>query len=123
MADNYVGGIVLTINGTDYEITSLEPTLRTGRTVVRTMNRQGRALGTSKGVADYDLRITVPIPKEGEPDWNALMDAKITIEPQDGGGQKETWTGVFLIELGSSFQVDGEATRALTVGALNYYKE
>ncbi|MDH1009356.1 phage tail protein [Pseudomonas nicosulfuronedens] len=123
MSDNYVGQIVLSINGTDYEIKSLEHTLKTGRSVVKTMNRLGRPLGTAKGITDHDLRISVPIPKSGEPDWNAMMDAKITIEPLDGGGKRETWTGVALIEMGSKYQLEGEATRDLTVSALNYYQE
>ncbi|NNN24386.1 phage tail protein [Pseudomonas nitroreducens] len=123
MSDNYVGQIVLSINGADYEIKSLEHTLKTGRSVVKTMNRLGRALGTAKGITDHDLRISVPIPKSGEPDWNAMMDAKITIEPLDGGGKRETWTGVALIEMGSKYQLEGEATRDLTVSALNYYQE
>ncbi|WP_160286829.1 phage tail protein [Pseudomonas knackmussii] len=123
MSDNYVGQIVLSINGTDYEIKSLEHTLKTGRTVVKTMNRSGRPLGTAKGVEDYDLRVSVAIPKSGEPDWRAMLDAKITIEPLDGGGERETWTGVALIEMGSKYQLEGEATRDLTLSALNYYTE
>uniref|UniRef100_UPI0036D2BE33 hypothetical protein n=1 Tax=Streptomyces lavendulae TaxID=1914 RepID=UPI0036D2BE33 len=50
MADNYVGQIVLEINGTDYEVTSVEPSLNTGRKVVKTMNRTGRPTGTAKGI-------------------------------------------------------------------------
>jgi hypothetical protein len=123
MSDNYVGQIVLELNGTDYEVTSLEPTLKTGRTVVKTMNRSGRPLGTAKGMEEHDLRISVAIPKNGEPNWRALVDAKITIYPQDGGGKRETWTGCSLVEMGSKYQVEGEATRDLTVSALNYYEE
>ena len=123
MADNYVGQIVLEINGTDYEVTSVEPSLKTGRKVVKTMNRTGRAAGTARGIADHTLRVSVPIPKTGEPNWSAVLDAKITMEPGDGGGQRETWTGVFLISIGSKYQVEGEAMRDLEMGALNYYTE
>lgn len=123
MTDNYVGQIVLELNGTDYEVTSLEPSLKTGRTIVKTMNRTGRPLGTAKGMEEHELRIAVAIPKNGEPNWRALVDAKITIYPQEGGGKRETWTGCSLIEMGSKYQVEGEATRDLTVSALNYYEE
>lgn len=123
MSDNYVGQIVLSINGTDYEIKSLDHGLKTGRTVVKTMNRNRRPLGTAAGVAEHDLRVSVAIPKTGEPNWQAMLDAKITIEPVDGGGQRETWTGVSLIEMGSKYQLEGEATRDLTLAALNYYTE
>ncbi|MCY1395680.1 hypothetical protein D3C76_300700 [compost metagenome] len=123
MSDIYVGLIVLEINGVEYEVKSLEPTLKTGRTAVKTMNRTGRILGTAKGLEEHDLRVSVAIPKTGEPNWQALIDAKLTIHPQDGGGTRETWTGVYLVEVGSKFQVEGEATRDLTLGALNHYTE
>ena len=123
MSDNYVGQIMLTLNGEDYEIKSLDATFRSGRTVVKTMNRQRRPLGTAAGVDDHELRISVAIPKNGEPNWRAMTDAKITIEPVDGGGQRETWTGVALVEMGSKYQLEGEATRDLTLSALNYYTE
>jgi hypothetical protein len=123
MADTYVGQIVLEINGTDYEVTSVEPVLKTGRKVVKTMNRTGRATGTAKGIEEHELKISVPIPKNGEPDWRALLDAKLTTYSQDGGGKRETWTGCCLIEVGSKYQVEGEATRDLNIAALNYYTE
>jgi hypothetical protein len=123
MSDSYVGQIVLSINGTDYEIKSLDHTVKTGRTVVKTMNRNRRPLGTSAGVEEHDLRVSVAIPKTGEPNWRAMLDAKITIEPVDGGGERETWTGVSLLEMGSKYQLEGEATRDLTLAALNYYTE
>ncbi|MGU9837814.1 MULTISPECIES: phage tail protein [unclassified Pseudomonas] len=123
MSDDYVGQIVLEINGTEYEVVSMEPSLKTGRTVVKTMNKLGRPLGTAKGMEEHDLRISVAIPKTGEPDWRALVDAKLTIYPQDGGSKRETWTGCSLVEMGSKYQVEGEATRDLTIVALNYYEE
>lgn len=123
MSDSYVGMIVLSINGVDYECKSLEDTLKTGRTVVKTMNRSGRPKGSAKGIEEYELKVSVAIPKTGEPNWRAMVDAKITIEPQDGGGQRESWTGVSLTEMGSKYQLEGEATRDLTLTALNYYTE
>nr|WP_288358462.1 phage tail protein [uncultured Pseudomonas sp.] len=123
MSDNYVSQIVMSINGVDYEVKSIEDTLKTGRTTVKTMNRSGRPKGTAKGLEEYDLKVSVAIPKTGEPNWRAMVDAKITVEPLDGGGLRETWTGVSLVEMGSKYQVEGEATRDLTLTALNYYTE
>lgn len=123
MADIFVGQVVLEINGTDYEVLSVEPSLKTGRKVVKTMNKSGRPTGTAKGIEEHDLKISVAIPKKGEPDWRALVDAKLTIYPQDGGSVRKTWTGCSLIEMGSKYQVEGEATRDLTIVALNYYEE
>lgn len=123
MGDKYVGLIVLEINGSEYEIKSFEPTSKTNRKAVKTMNRHGRVLGHAKGIEEHEIRCTVAIPKRGEPNWSALLDGKITIEPQDGGGQRETFTGVWLMEVGSKFGTDDEATRDLTLGALNHYVE
>ena len=123
MSDKYVGAIVMDLNGTDIEVASVDHQFTTGRVIVKTMNRTGRAAGTARGIADHTLRVSVPIPKTGEPIWSAVIDAKITMEPGDGGGQRETWTGVFLISIGSKYQVEGEAMRDLEMGALNYYTE
>lgn len=123
MSDIYVGQIVLEINGTDYEVVSFEPNLKTGRKTVKVMNRSGRARGTAKGISEHDLKISVAIPKDGEPDWEAMLDAKLTVYPQDGGGKRETWTGCSLSEMGSKYNVEGEATRDLTISALNHYFE
>ncbi|MCS5514630.1 hypothetical protein NWF32_00130 [Pseudomonas qingdaonensis] len=67
MSDSYVGQIVLEINGTDYEVISVEPSLKTGRKVVKTMNRTGRPTGTAKGIEEHELKISVAIPKSGSP--------------------------------------------------------
>lgn len=123
MADIYVGLIVLEINGTEYEVQSFEPTITTNRRPVNTMNRTGKPLGHAKGIETYELQVTVAIPKDGEPDWRTLIDAKLTIYPQDGGGKRETYTGCWLMTVGSRFGTEAEATRQLTLGALNYYTE
>ena len=123
MSDKYVGAIVMDLNGTDIEVASVDHQFTTGRVIVKTMNRTGRAAGTARGIADHTLRVSVPIPKTGEANWSAVLDAKITMEPGDGGGQRATWTGVFLISIGSKYQVEGEAMRDLEMGALNYYTE
>jgi hypothetical protein len=123
MADTYVGLIVLELNGAEYEVVSLSTTENTNRKVVKTMNSTGRPKGSAKGVADYSLTVNVAIPKSGEPDWSTILDAKITTYPQDGGGKRESWTGVHLVSVGSTFNVDNEATRELQLGALDHYFE
>lgn len=123
MADSYVGQIVLEINGAAYEVVSMEPMLRTGRVRVKTMNPTGKVRGTAKGIEEHELKVSVAIPKSGEPNWKAMIDAKISSYPQDGGGKRESWTGVHLVEMGSRYNVEGEATRDLTLGALNHYDE
>lgn len=123
MSDAYVGLIVLEINGVEYEVKRFEDTVTTNRKTVRTMNRSGRSRGHAKGIVDYAINCTVAIPKRGEPDWLAMTDAKISLEPQDGGGQRETFTGVYLQSVGSKYDIEGEAVRDLTLGALDKYVE
>lgn len=123
MSDMYVGLIVLEIDGVEYEVKRFEDTVTTNRRTVKTMNRSGRSLGHAKGVVDYTINCSVAIPKQGEPNWIAMVDAKISLEPQDGGGKRETFTGVYLQSMGSKYDVEGEAVRDLTLGALNKYEE
>ncbi|MNN64090.1 hypothetical protein D3C81_1795130 [compost metagenome] len=87
------------------------------------MNRSGRPKGTAAGMEEYEIRVSVAIPKSGEPNWRAMQDAKLTIEPLDGGGKRKSWTGVSLVEMGSKYALEGEATRDLNLSALNYYEE
>ncbi|KJV30026.1 hypothetical protein [Luteibacter yeojuensis] len=123
MSDAYVGLIVLEIDGVEYDVKRFEETVNTNRKTIKTMNRTGRSRGHAKGVVDYTISCSVAIPKRGEPNWVSMVDAKISLEPQDGGGKRETFTGVFLQTMGSKYDVDGEAVRDLTLGALDRYEE
>ncbi len=58
----YLGAIVMEIDGQEVEIESLDVTFKTGRKLVKTMNKTGRAKGFAKGIGEYDLKITAVIP-------------------------------------------------------------
>lgn len=118
----YAGTIVMEVDGTEIEIESLDVTGKSGRKIVKTMNRTGRATGFSKGVAEYTLKISAVIPLTGDIEWLDLVGAKITIYPL-GGGQRTSYLDCFTIEVGEKYKVEGEAMRDLQMGALRKVKE
>ena len=85
----------------------------------RDMNRTGKPKGSAKGVAEFPIKITAPIPASGEPDWWTMKDAKITIEPLDTTAQPVTYSGFCVEEVGSKYVMDGEAKRDISGFALN----
>lgn len=121
--EDYVGSIVLEVDGQEIDIESVSETVATGRKVVKTMNSTGRPKGSAKGMADYGLRVTAPIPLKGEIDWENVVGAKITIYPLDATEKRESYLDCFTTEVGSSYQVDGESKRDITMTALRKVKE
>ena len=120
MADEFVGAVTLEWAGKEIECASVSTDISTGKRIVKTMNRAGRAKGHAKGVADFKLSVEVPIPTDGsEPDWLAIENAKLTIVPIDGVGKREVFTGCEIETMSSKFQVEGAAMRTLTITALD----
>ena len=100
------------------EIESLDVTYKSGRKLVKTMNKTGRAKGFAKGIAEYDLKATAVIPASGDFDWAAIEGAKITIYPVSPGGQRTSYLDCFTVEVGNKYTTDNEAKRDLTLVAL-----
>jgi hypothetical protein len=123
MSTDYVGVIVLSFDGTDYDIESIDTTDKTGRKAVKTMNRTGGPKGSAKGVREHPIKLTAPIPVTGEPDWWNMKDAKITIEPLDCAAKTVTYSGFSVEEVGSKYQQDGEAKRDISGFALKRVEE
>jgi hypothetical protein len=120
MAEEYVGAVVLEFDGKEIECASISSDITTGKRVVKTMNRLGRAKGHAKGIPDYKLSVEVPIPSDGsEPDWMAINDAKLTIVPADGIGLREVFTGCEIESMSSKYAVEGSAMRTLSITALD----
>lgn len=119
MSTDYVGTIVLEIDGQDYDIENLDTTDKTGRKPVKTMNRSGKPKGSAGGIKEFPVKFTAPIPESGEPDWWNMKNAKITIEPVDSGAKRTTYTGFCVEEVGSKYVVDGEAKRDISGFALD----
>lgn len=120
----YCGTIVMEVNGEEYDVVSVSPTVKTGRKVVPTMNSKRRALGSSCGSKEYTLRVEAAIPLDGsEPDWENMENATITIYPACGqGGKREVYTGCSVEEVGDSYGVGKEATRSITLHSLDKLK-
>lgn len=119
----YAGAVVLEVNGTEFECTSLNTELNTGRKLVKTMNSTGRAKGYMKGIATYELSLTVVIPLGGDIAWEDFDDAKVTIYPLDNTGQRTTYQDCFTISYSEKYTVDNEAVRDVKMGALNKVNE
>lgn len=119
----YLGAIVMEVDGQEVEIESLDATHKTGRKLVKTMNKSGRARGFAKGIGEHDLKITAVIPVSGDLDWAQIEGAKITIYPQTAGGSRTSYLDCFTLEVGEKYSVDNEAKRDLTMVALREVTE
>lgn len=123
MLQEYAGAIVLEIDGREVEVIDVNINTKTGRKLVKTMNKSGRAKGFAKGIAEYDLSATVAIPLDGDLDWDAIEGAKLTIYPASAGGKRESYLDCFTTEVGEKYSVDNEARRDLKLQALRKVKE
>lgn len=115
----YLGAIIMEIDGQEIEIESCDATTKTGRKLVKTMNKSGRAKGFARGIAEFDLKVAAVIPLTGDIDWGAIEGAKITIYPQTAGGKRTSYIDCFTLDVGEKYQVDGEARRDISMQALN----
>ncbi|MFV8875337.1 phage tail protein [Serratia fonticola] len=122
--DEYVGSIVLEMDGQEIEVTDLKEDTTTGRKLVKTMNKTGRAKGFSRGIAEYQLTISVVVPLTGDLNWEGMEGAKITQYPLSGsGGKRVSFLDCFSTQVGASYTVDNEAKRDITVNALRRVEE
>lgn len=116
----YVGAIVLEVDGVEIEVTKCDPKVNTGRKGVKTLNSSGRMRGFIQGIAEYTLSITAVKPKDGtELDWDNITNAKVTFYPLGNDGQRTTYQECFTTEVGESYTVDNEAVIDIQMGALN----
>jgi hypothetical protein len=118
-----LGIIVMTVNGQDVEIELLDVTKKTGRKLVKTMNKSHRAKSFVKGIEEIDLKITAVIPATGDIDWGALEGVKITVNPTTAGAKSTSYYDCFTIDVGKKYTVDGEAKQDLSMGALREVTE
>lgn len=122
--EEYVGAIVLEVNGVELECTDLKEDVQTGRKLVKTMNRTGRAKGFSRGIAEYQVTVSVVIPLGGDLDWEGMEGVKITQYPVSGsGGKRVSFLDCFSTQVGAQYTVDNEAKRDITFAALRRVEE
>ncbi|AOJ10601.1 phage tail protein [Burkholderia mayonis] len=114
--EEYVGAIVLEVDGREAEVVSMSPTSKTGKKPVKTMNRKGRVKGFARGIEEHELKVTVVIPLNGdEIDWFNMEGGKLTIFPASPGGQRVSYYDCVTIEMGDQYNVDNEARRDLSI--------
>lgn len=116
----YVGAAVMEINGTEVEIISIKPKTSTGRKVVKTMNRYGKARGYADGVTEYSLSVTAAIPFDGtEIDWGNITNAKITIFPINAEEKRTSYLKCLTIECSEAYEVENEARIDIEMAAMD----
>lgn len=120
----YVGSIVMEIDGREVEVTSVSVSAETGRKLVKTMNKTGRAKGIARGIATWELDVSAVVPLEDDIDWEAIEGARLTLyPPPDSGGRRISYLDCFTMTVGDKYQVDGEATIDIKMGALRKVTE
>jgi hypothetical protein len=114
----YLGAVILEVNGQEVEIEDFSVKKKTGRKLVKTMNKTGRPSGFARGVSEIDITCTAVIPATGDIDWQGIEDAKLTVYPVTAGGQRTSYLDCFSTEVGEKYVVDGEAKRDISLAAL-----
>lgn len=124
MTDTAVGYITIELNGQDLaDIAEIQVTRDINNRPVATFNKSRRATMVAQGIKTFNITAQAVIPENRpEPDWDNLEDARITLRSLDGG-VAETYTGVYVQQVGGQFTVGGESRRSLTLFALDYIKE
>jgi hypothetical protein len=120
----YVGAVVMEVNGREVEIISIKPKTTTGRKVVKTMNRRGKARGYADGVTEYSLSLTAAVPFDGtEIDWEHITNAKITIFPINAEEKRTSYLHCFSTECSGQYEVENEARIDIEMIALDKVTE
>ena len=120
----FVGAVSLEVDGREIEITAFKPKTTTGRRPVKTMNRAMRLKGFSRGITMYDISVSAVVPLTGSPiDWAGIEGAKLTVQPVSGTAGRYSYLDCFAIDVGESYQVEGEAQIDITLCALRKVSE
>jgi len=122
MSRELVGSIIMSIDGADVDIVSVNPTRNTGRKPVKTMNRTGRTNGFTKNVKDIMLKVTAVVDPANPRKWDDIEGANISIENQDGSF-RESYSGCGTISVGAQYTVDNEARIDIDMYALDHVVE
>ena len=119
----YVGAVTLEIDGREYEVVDLSVTHSTGKKIVKTMNRLGKALGFCQGVETFEIDITAVVPIDDDYSWAKLDGAKISITPVSGNGRRVSYINCLATEIGDKYEAEGEARRSIKLLAQDRVEE
>ncbi|MBH2948292.1 phage tail protein [Serratia marcescens] len=117
--EEYVGSIVMEVDSQEIEITDFDVQSVTGRKLVKTMNKKGKAKGFSRGIATYELSVSAVIPEGDAPDWANMEGVKITIYPLNSNDKRTSYLDCFTTEVGEKYTVDNEAKIDIKLNALD----
>ena len=117
--EEYVGSIVMEVDSQEIEITDFDVQNVTGRKLVKTMNKKGKAKGFSRGIATYELSVSAVIPEGDAPDWANMEGVKITIYPLNIADKRTSYLDCFTTEVGEKYTVDNEAKIDIKLNALD----
>lgn len=117
--EEYVGSIVMEVDSQEIEITDFDVQNVTGRKLVKTMNKKGKAKGFSRGIATYELSVSAVIPEGDAPDWANMEGVKITIYPLNITDKRTSYLDCFTTEVGEKYTVDNEAKIDIKLNALD----
>lgn len=118
----YVGAIVLELDGKEIDVANVSVTINAGRKLVKTMNRLRRARGFSKTVKEVMLKVTAVIDPENPVVWEDIEGAKISIENPDGT-LRESYLECGTISVGKQYDTENEARIDIDMYALDHVVE
>ena len=123
MAEEAVGTIVMSVDGNDYDVASLNVTQSVNNKPIPTMNRTQRQKFVASGVRTYELSASVVIPdRKDNVNWTEVKNVRISIESLTGN-HRETYVDCGITTIGTSYDVFGETRRDLTLYALDMIEE
>lgn len=124
MAETFVDIAIVEIDGVLCRtIKSLSVDPSDAKTPVKTMTQERRALGVTRGVAEFGVKITAVIPA-GDPeiDWHRWMlnkEARLLVYDLNGDGKRISLVDVFVNSVSEKFDEGGESTYDIDGFALN----
>ena len=111
----YVGAVILEIDGREYEVVDVSVTHDTGKKLVKTMNSTGKALGFCRGVETFEIQVTAAIPVNDDFYWEDLDGAKLTVYPVSANGRRVSFVNCLTQKIGEKYGAENEARRDLTL--------
>ena len=117
------GAIIAEVNGREFDVVDLSVTERTGTKAVKTMNRNRRVTKFARGIQEYELKVTVVIPLNGDINWAGVEGAKITEYPVNENGKRISYLDCYVTETSETYNVDNEARRDVSMFAARKIEE